>query len=131
MIGLDTNILLRAMTQDDPVQSPIARRIMQDLSARSPGHVSVVALAELAWTLNRRYRYSDEQILAAIETLLVSTFIVVGDRDAVARAVMRSADDGLGFPDALLAELNVDAGCAVTVTFDKQAVRSTVFELAK
>jgi predicted nucleic-acid-binding protein len=131
MIGLDTNILLRAMTQDDPAQSPVARRIMQGLSELSPGHVSVMALAELAWTLDRRYRYSDEQVRTAIETLLTSTSIVVGNRDAVARAVIRSADDGLEFPDALIAELNIGAGCAATLTFDTKAAGSKAFELAR
>ena len=57
MIGLDTNLLVRYFTQDDPVQSPIATDVMERrLTQDEPGFVSVVVIAETVWVLDRAYR---------------------------------------------------------------------------
>jgi predicted nucleic acid-binding protein len=47
MIGLDTNILVRYLTQGDPIQSPMAREIIERrLTEENPGFVSIVAMVE-------------------------------------------------------------------------------------
>ena len=59
MIGLDTNILVRYLTGDDPIQSAKAREVFeQRLSARNPGFVSVVAMVETVWVLDRAYGFA-------------------------------------------------------------------------
>lgn len=121
MIGLDTNILLRAVTGDDPIQSPIARRIVQSLTEQRPGFVSVVVLSEFVWTLDRRYNYGPEDIARSIEAMLVSTCFVVAERDCVSRALLRAEEHQLSFADALICDLALAAGCASTVTFDRRA----------
>ena len=56
MIGIDTNIIIRYLTQDDPKQSPIATRFLEDtLSADAPGFISLVVLAEVVWVLVSLY----------------------------------------------------------------------------
>jgi len=71
MIGLDTNILVRYLMPDDPVQSPRATAfIEQRLGAAEPGFVSVVAMAETARVLERSYGLSAAEIAAAIERTL-------------------------------------------------------------
>jgi predicted nucleic-acid-binding protein len=127
MIGLDTNILLRSATQDDPVQSPIARRLIATLDEANPGYVNTVVLAEFAWTLRTRYKYDGDQILTAIEALLQSAAFVISDRDAVNAAVARSRDDVVDFADALIGELNRQAGCQTTMTFDRPASKVGAF----
>ena len=127
MIGLDTNVLLRAATDDDPVQSPIAQRHLWTLTAEVPGHVNTVVLSEYAWTLDRRYDYARAQICASIRALLESKCYVVAERDVVSRALGRALEDGLDFPDALLCELNLAAGCTTTLTFDRTAARCAGF----
>lgn len=47
MIGLDTNVLVRKVTQDDPVQSPKASELIESLTAFAPGFVSLVSVVEL------------------------------------------------------------------------------------
>ncbi len=128
MIGLDTNVLLRATVQDDPVQSPVARKIIKGLSARKPGYVNVLVLAEFAWTLERRYEYPSGDIVAVMEAMLASDAFVIADHDAVGRALDRVAEEKLRFSDALIGELNLAAGCEQTLTFDRAATRSDLFK---
>ena len=131
MIGVDTNVLLRAITLDDPEQSPVARRMLERLSDTEPGYINSIVLSELAWTLERRHKYKRGEVIAVISVLLGSTSFVIANRDEVRRALSRAEEDALDFPDALLCELNLAAGCPTTVTFDKRAARSSGFSLAK
>ena len=63
MIGLDTNVLVRYLAQDDRVQSPLATRFLESsLSQETPGFVATVVLAELVWVLESNYQFSREQI---------------------------------------------------------------------
>lgn len=127
MIGLDTNILLRAATQDDPALSPIAQALIDTLDEATPGYINSVALVEFAWSLRRRYNYERSAIVTAIEALMQSAAFVVGDRDAVNAAITRCNDEGLHFADSLIGELNRVAGCETTMTFDRPAARRSAF----
>ena len=127
MIGLDTNVLLRSATQDDLVQSPIARRLIATLDEANPGYVNAVVLAEFVWSLRSRYKYDCDQTLTAIEALLQSAAFVISDRDAVNAAAARSRVDAVDFADALIGELNRQAGCRTTMTFDRLASKGGAF----
>jgi predicted nucleic-acid-binding protein len=127
MIGLDTNILLRAVTNDDPVQSPHAREILSSFTPDRQAVINVVTLVEFAWTLRARYRYRREEIGEIIEQLIRSKAYLVLERGAVIEALVRSKDDGLDFADALVGELNLAAGCKATWTFDHKASSSAAF----
>jgi predicted nucleic-acid-binding protein len=124
VIGLDTNILVRFITQDDPRQSAIANEIFERrLTGSAPGFVSVVAIAETAWVLERSYRLSGEAVAAAIERVLQTENLVVESEQAVFTA-MTALKDGLGtFSDALIGALGAEAGCSHTLTFDRRAAR--------
>jgi predicted nucleic-acid-binding protein len=131
MIGLDTNILVRYLTQDDPVQSPQATDIIERLlTERNPGFVSVVAMVETAWVLDRAYGLRDGDIAAAIERILQADVLVVESEQEVFTA-MTALKDGTGsFADALIAALGGKAGCTRTITFDQRALRLKGFERA-
>ncbi len=129
MIGLDTNVLLRAITADDPAAARRARQILGRLNEGAAGRVNGVVLAELAWTLRARYGYERSEIADIVEGLMSSPAIEVSDRDAVSAAITRSRDDALDFADALIGELNRVAGCDTTLTFDRKASRSSAFTL--
>jgi predicted nucleic-acid-binding protein len=123
MIGLDTNVLVRYVTQDDPGQSRTANALIGRLSASEPGFVSVVVVAEIAWVLESVYRLSDLEVAAVIEQLLQADALVVDCEKEVytALTVLRG---GVGsFADALIAALGAKAGCSRTVTFDAKALR--------
>jgi predicted nucleic-acid-binding protein len=131
MIGLDANILLRAATLDDSVQSPIATRIMSSPTREVPGYINTVALAESAWSLERRYDNSRALVCASIRSLMISSSIVFAEREAVDRALQRSDEEALDFQDALNCELNLTATCSTTVTFDRKSARSGGFSPAR
>jgi predicted nucleic-acid-binding protein len=131
MIGLDTNVLVRYLTQDDPAQSRTATQIIeQRLSLANPGFVSVVTMAELVWVLDRAYGLSAQEIAAAVERMLQVDVLVVENEQEVFMAMI-ALKQGVGtFADALIGELAVRAGCTHTLTFDKKAVRLATFRLA-
>jgi predicted nucleic-acid-binding protein len=131
MIGLDTNILVRYLTQDDPVQSKRAIDIIERrLTENTPGFISIVALVETVWVLDRAYGFSDLQIAGAVERMLQVDVLVIENEQEVFTA-MTAVRNGIGsFSDAVIAAFGARAGCSRTLTFDRKAARLSGFELA-
>jgi len=123
VLGLDTNILVRYFTKDgEDDQVDRAANVMDSLSQADPGYVNLVVLVELWWTLRRSYGYSKSQCCDLIEMLLEVDAIVVQAPDVV-RSVVAKVASGADFADALIAEINADAGCRATVTLDAGAAK--------
>jgi predicted nucleic-acid-binding protein len=130
MIGLDTNILVRYLAQDDPIQSPLATDIIEfRLSQGNPGFISIVALVETVWVLDRAYGLAEDEIAAALERMLQADTLVVENEQEVFTATIALKEGSGSFADALIGALGVKAGCARTLTFDKTALRLPGFEL--
>jgi predicted nucleic-acid-binding protein len=123
MIGLDTNVIVRYVVRDDPEQTAQADAVFQLLTARRPGFVATVVLAELWWVLGRHYRYDRGLLCDFVRQLLASDELRVQDVRA-AQAALAAADGGADFADALIAQAGVIAGCELVVTFDRRAVRA-------
>jgi predicted nucleic-acid-binding protein len=123
MIALDTNVLVRFLTQDDPVQSRAATDLITGLTAEAPGFVCREVMVELVWVLERAYGLDRAQVAAAIEGLLAATEIEVEAADDVGSALYRYRDDGFGFADLMIAAASRRAGAAVLVTFDRKAAQ--------
>ena len=130
MIGLDTNILVRYFAQDDPVQSHKATVVMeQRLTEQSPGFVSIVALAETVWVLERSYRLRKQEIAIVIERILGADALL-GEHEAEVATALTALWEGRGsFADALVGAINAQAGCSRTLTFDRKALRLPGFDL--
>jgi predicted nucleic-acid-binding protein len=130
MIGLDTNIILRYLVQDDPVQSSLANEVMERrLTEAEPGFVSVVVMAEIVRVLGSRYRFAARHIVAAIERMLSARTLVI-EREYEVHVAMIALKDGRGsFADALIGALAAGAGCRQTLTFDQKATRLPGFAL--
>src|SRR5258708_2716072 len=89
MIGLDTNILIRYLTQDDPVQSPKATEVIERrLNLANPGFISVVTMAEIVWVLDRAYGLTPSEIAAAIERILQVEVLTVENEQEVFGAMV-------------------------------------------
>jgi predicted nucleic-acid-binding protein len=129
MIGLDTNILIRYLTQDDPIQSPKATEtIERRLTEKKPGFVSIVVMVETVWVLERTYRLGTNEIAAAVERMLQTDVLVVENEQEVFSAVIALKDGQGSFADAVIAALGTRAGCSYTLTFDQKALRLPDFE---
>ncbi len=120
MTGLDTNVLVRYLVQDDQAQSRIANELMSGLTSENPGFVGLIVLAELYWVLSRSYRLPREEILQTIEELASVDAIVVQDYPMLMRA-LGEARKGADFADALAVDAANRAGCSEFVTFDRRA----------
>lgn len=132
MIGIDTNILLRYLLDDDPVWSPVAENFIETtLTAEDPGYVNPITLAEVVWSLRRHARYDRAALCEIIEGLLAFEKLVIGQSATVMRALSAYRAGGAGFADYLIAELNADAGAGVTVTIDKKAAAREPFQPLK
>lgn len=123
MTGLDTNVLVRYLAQDDPEQSPVATKLIESLSADSPGFISVVSVVELVWVLSGCYKSTRSEICTVLETLLHTKEIVVGHAEVVWQAWRVFKDGKADFADCLIERLANESGCDNTVTFDRKAVK--------
>ena len=130
MIGLDTNILVRYITQDDPVQSRQATFVMeQRLTDTDPGFVSLVTMVETVWVLESSYGLSVAQIVAAVERLLQADTLTIQNQQEVFQAMIALKAGRGSFADALIPALSLWAGCSFTLTFDRRAGRLQGFQM--
>lgn len=123
MIGLDTNVLVRYIMQDDPRQSARATALIDALDADRPGFVGVVSVVELYWVLGSCYNLTKDQIGQALNLLLRSRQIVVDRADQVLRALRMFEAGKAEFVDCLIERLADSAGCETVMTFDQNAAR--------
>ena len=81
MKGLDTNVLVRFLTADEPDQSEAALRIIETAEAEgSRLHITTLVLAELVWVLKGpRYGLSRTEVADALGSLLDTTVFEVQD----------------------------------------------------
>jgi predicted nucleic-acid-binding protein len=124
VIGLDTNVLVRYVTQDDSRQTPRAVALIERrCTESSPGFINGVVLCELAWVLDQALGYSRTQVTAVLEGLLRARQLRVERAEVVREAVQAYAMGAADFADALIAVTNRQAGCEATFTFDRRASR--------
>ena len=83
MIGLDTNVLVRYIMQDDAVQAAKATALVETLDAERPGFVALVSIVELYWVLTSCYDLTEAQVMQALEILLRTKEIVVDQAEQV------------------------------------------------
>ncbi len=122
MIGLDTNVVVRYLVQDEPNQSAAASTVIDALTEKGPGFLSLVTVVELYWVLRRAYKVSTARCVELVEGLLDARELRV-DQDSIVRAALTASSGGLDFADAVIAELGRAAGCEHTVTFDQRAAQ--------
>lgn len=129
MIGLDTNILVRYLTQDEPIQSRQATEIIERrLTEQNPGFISIVAMVETVWVLDRAYGLAVYEIAGAVERILqADTFVVENEQEVF--TAMIALKNGHSFSDAIIAALGAKVGCSFTLTFDQKALRLPNFKL--
>jgi len=121
MIGVDSNVLLRILLDDDAGQARRARRLAVEAAAAGGLFVNLLVLAETVWTLRRSYRYSRAQLLDVVSDLAGTSGVTLADHAAVTEALTICNTSPADFPDALISALNTRAGCATTYTFDRNA----------
>lgn len=129
MIGIDTNVLLRLLLDDDPGQVHRARHAASSAEATGqPLFVNDVVLAETVWTLQSRYDATKTEQIETLRSLLDNARLAFEDRSVLSEAVRGFERSSAGFADCLIVAKNAAAGCVHTATLDR-ALRP--FEHAK
>jgi predicted nucleic-acid-binding protein len=123
MTGLDTNVLVRYIMQDDARQSALATRLVESLAAEAPGFVSLVSVVELAWVLGSAYALDRAQLVEAFEGLLRTKELVVDRAETVWKALRVFQGSTADFADCLIERSAAAAGCERTMSFDRGTVK--------
>lgn len=125
MIGLDSNVLVRYLAQDERTQAARATRLIErQLTEREPGFISLIVLVETCWVLKRLYRATAAELRATAQDFLDTRQFVIEQRGAVIRALKRLDAGTADIADALVVELAQAAGCEDVFTFDRGAVKA-------
>ena len=121
MTGLDTNVLVRYLTEDDPVQSKRAADLIATATTKGERcFICAIVLCELAWVLRGAYRVSQADLILTLDRILATTQFVIGDKDVVRRALDAYRAGSADFADYVIGALHREAGCRKTVTFDRR-----------
>ncbi len=124
MIGLDTNVLVRFIAQDDVRQSPVATALIEQLDSQTPGFVTLVSLVELVWVMQSCYSATKPEIVAILDKLLRTQELVIENAETVFKAINLFSISKADFADCLIERSANAAGCTRTVTFDACAAKS-------
>lgn len=128
MIGIDTNVLVRYITQDDRRQSLLANKLIENkLTSENCGIISKIVLCELGWVLSNAYIYSRKQIADVIQQILITQEFIVEDAENALQALQHYRKGKAGFADYFLAQTHHAMGAEYTVTFDKKALQDKFF----
>ena len=130
MFGIDTNILVRYLAQDDPDQAEIATNFIEITCTKDNlGFINHITLCEMCWVLKRLYKTPKEQLAEIIELLLRTVQLFVQEPQIVWLALEDFKTDNADFPDCLIAQINLTNYCSSTVTFDVKAANVAGFNL--
>lgn len=132
MIGLDTNILVRYLVQDDPKQAALAEQLINSLDSNDQrGFISLVVLAELVWVLESRFDVAREQVRMIVQELLDSSDLLIESADLVRQALRACVAQRVDFADCLIERNANYHGAALTYTFDQGAAKHAGMVLLK
>jgi len=130
MIGLDTNVLVRYLTQDDPAQFARAAAFIEAASEREePFLINAPVLCELVWVLATVYGYSREEIAQALDQIFTTAQFEIERLDEARQALGDFRSSKADFSDALIGRINRSLGAKHTVTFDRELKAVETFRL--
>jgi len=124
MIGLDTNVLVRYIAQDDVKQSARATTLINSLSSENPGFITLVSLVELVWVMKSCYSATKQEIIAILETLMRTQELLVENAETAMKALAVFSGSKADFSDCLIERSANKAGCEYTATFDANAAKT-------
>ncbi len=128
MIGLDTNVLVRYLTQDDAVQSAKTNQLIeQTITDGNRFFINQIVLCELVWVLTRAYNYPKSDVVQVIEKILLTRHFEIEDKNTVSQALNYYKTSRADFADCLIGAKNSKNGCETTLSFDKAASSIDIF----
>ncbi|MEW6560271.1 MAG: type II toxin-antitoxin system VapC family toxin [Pseudomonadota bacterium] len=127
MKGIDTNVLVRYILTDDPVQAPMAQATVRQAAASGePVLVSLLTILETEWVLRSAARVSKPALIGVFKGLLECGDVLIENENALEQALVYYEDDLADFADCLMAARYRQLGCSTMLTFDAKAARLPV-----
>lgn len=124
MLGIDTNVLVRLLVEDDAEQTRRAQRLVtRAVEAGDAVVISLLVLLETEWVIRSRYSFAKDAVIRSLRRLLETREFDFEDEPAIEEALFRYHESAAGFADCLIAAHNRRLGCAATATFDSRAAR--------
>jgi len=128
--GLDTNILVRYITQDDPEQSAVANEVIERFAEdKERFAIQPVVLCEMAWVLESAYQYTKSEIVSVLNQILRTVQFEIANKDIVWQALADYHNGKADFSDYFIGHANKKAGADVTLTFDQGLGGSPRFQV--
>lgn len=122
-VGIDTNILLRLIVDDDEKHRERVRAFGARLNTDYRGLITLLGILETDWALRSQYGFTRQQSSMAINKLMRIRGVEVECHDALVRALVLVEEANADLADALIAERSVELGCVQTMTLDRKAVQ--------
>ncbi len=130
MKGLDTNILVRFLANDDKKQAARVKKLFE--AAELSGERFVVpapVVLELLWVLTAVYEYPREAVLNALEQMTLMPILNFEDPERIYQLINLGRTAKTDLPDILIGLSAQSLGCENTLTFNKKAAGSELFTL--
>ena len=131
MIALDTNVLIRYLTRDNPEQAEAARALLQGLTTNGPGFICREVVIEVVWVLERSYRFRRERIANIVVELVATDTLVIEDDNDVAQAAAAYREGSADFSDMMILAAANRVGAQLLYTFDRRFARLDGTELVE
>jgi predicted nucleic-acid-binding protein len=129
MIGIDTNILVRYITQDGKETLTATELLEKKCTKETPGFVCIIVLCELVWVLNRAYKYDKVSIVKIINKLLSTVEFKIENALVAWRALQSYTKGSADYSDYLIGHICNEHNTDTTYTLDKKASKSPNFTL--
>jgi len=128
VIGLDTNVLVRYLTQDDPAQARRANAVVAEASSSGQRlYLTVVVLCELVWVLRGAYELDRPAVATTLERILATVQFEIEHKDVMYDALADYQAGAGDFADYVIGRRGREAGCDHTATFDRRLKASALF----
>ena len=129
MIAVDTNILVRYITNDDKEQALLATTLLDSYIGKEKSiFINNIVLCELVWVLVRGYKYQKEDIIKTLKLLLSSIEFEFENHELAFLAVIEYEKAEADFSDILIGLLYHYRNCKVTYSFDQKALKLKYFK---
>ena len=123
MTALDTNVIVRYLVGDNAEHAEASRALLDGLTPGNPGFICREVVVEVAWVLERSYRFTRTRVAGALMDLTASDSLMVENSDDVAAAAHRYRQGGAGFSDLMILTAAERAGATPLYTFDRRLAR--------
>jgi predicted nucleic-acid-binding protein len=125
VIGLDTNVLVRYIAQDDPRQTAKAVELVEnECDETRPGFITTVVMAELVWVLEGCYDTAKRDVVAILQRILRTKQFAIENAETVWKAVRLFETSHADFADCLIDRTAAAHDCEYTATFDRGAAKA-------